>query len=94
MPLFICYIISIYYTHTVHIDNTNKNVKESVLWPRVLQWKIYYYSLGGQLSTTCTNATEVAQWVAPSCSRQHPATDNDSETVNRIQWSSPPSLMF
>ena len=25
---------------------------------------------------TCSNATEVAKWVAPSCSRSQPATDN------------------
>ena len=27
-------------------------------------------------STTCSNATEVAQWATPSCSRPQPATDN------------------
>ena len=32
--------------------------------------------LWGQLSTTCSNVTEVAQWAAPSCSRPQPATDN------------------
>ena len=26
--------------------------------------------------TTCSNATEVAQWRAPSCSQPQPATDN------------------
>ena len=28
------------------------------------------------LSTTCSNAVEVAQWGAPRCSRPQPATDN------------------
>ena len=31
--------------------------------------RIYYHSLSGQLSATCSNATEVAQWATPSCSR-------------------------
>ena len=31
----------------------------------------------GQLSTSCSNATEVAQWGIPSCSRPQPATGND-----------------
>ena len=39
------------------------------------QWSIYYHSLYGQLSTTCSNAIEVAQWVAPSCSWPQPAMD-------------------
>ena len=30
----------------------------------------------GQLSTTCSNATEVTQWGAPCCSRTQAATDN------------------
>ena len=34
----------------------------------------------GQLSTTCSNATEVAQWAAPSCSRLQPATDNPARS--------------
>ena len=29
-----------------------------------------------QLSTTCSNFTEVAQWAAPSCSQPQPATNN------------------
>ena len=32
--------------------------------------------LWGQLSTTYSNVTEVAQWAAPSCSRPQAATDN------------------
>ena len=34
-----------------------------------------YYSLRGQLSATCRNATEVAQWAALCCSRPHVAVD-------------------
>ena len=30
----------------------------------------------GQLSTTCSNATDVTQWPAPSCSPPHPAMYN------------------
>ena len=30
----------------------------------------------GQLSTNCSDATEVAQWGAPSCSRAQLAVDN------------------
>ena len=33
-------------------------------------------NLLGQLSTTCSNVTQVAQWAASSCSRPQPATDN------------------
>ena len=39
-------------------------------------WRIYYHRMWVQLSTTCSNFTEVAQWGAPSCSQQQPATDN------------------
>ena len=37
---------------------------------------LYYHFSFGQLSTTCSNASEVAEWVAPSCSGPQPATDN------------------
>ena len=37
--------------------------------------------LWGQLSTTCSNVTEVAQWAAPSCSWPQPATDNGVRDV-------------
>ena len=30
----------------------------------------------GQLSTTCSNATEVSKWATPICSRPQPGTDN------------------
>ena len=30
----------------------------------------------GQLSTTCSNATDAPKWEIPSCSRPQPATDN------------------
>ena len=39
-------------------------------------WIICYYRMWGQLSTTSSNATEVAQWGALSYSRPLPATDN------------------
>ena len=39
------------------------------LWPGADQKRIYYLCLWGKLSTTCSNATEVAQWAIPSCSR-------------------------
>ena len=42
----------------------------------LLQWRIYYHIIWVQLSTTCSNFTEVAQRVAPSCSQPQPATDN------------------
>ena len=40
------------------------------------QWRIYYHCSWRQLSNTCSNATEVAQWAAPSCSWPKPATGN------------------
>ena len=38
----------------------------------------------GQLSTTCSNAKEVAQWATPS--RPQPATDNDVRADDPIDW--------
>ena len=34
------------------------------------------YCMWGKLSTTCSNATEAAQWSTPICSRLQPATNN------------------
>ena len=34
-----------------------------------------------QLSTTCSNFTEVAQWGDPSCSQPQPATDNGTLAI-------------
>ena len=47
-----------------------------LLWPGASQWWIYYHRMWRQLSTTCSNATAVAQRGTPSCSRPLPATDN------------------
>ena len=58
-------------------------LKKCHLWPGVLQCRIE----SCQLATTCSNATEVAQWATPICSRQLPAADNASETVDPIDWS-------
>ena len=35
-----------------------------------------YYCLLRHISTTCSNATEVTQWAAPSFNLPQPATDN------------------
>ena len=48
----------------------------SLLRPGTAQCRIYYYRMCGQLSTTCSNAIEVAQWGDPSCSLPLSATDN------------------
>ena len=52
---------------------------------------------GRQLSTTCSNATDVAKRAAPSCNRLQPALDNGvsdrtkaSKTVDPIDWLLPP----
>ena len=45
-------------------------------WPGAFQWRIYYHDSCGKLSTTCCNATEVAQWAASGCSWPQSATDN------------------
>ena len=45
------------------IDMSNTllyNVKLRLLWPGALQWRIYYNCLWDQLSTTFSNAAEVA----------------------------------
>ena len=45
-----------------------------------------------QLSTTCSNFTEGAQWGAPSCSQPQPATDNGVRD-GRSNWLvAPPTL--
>ena len=41
--------------------------------------------LWGQISTTSCNATEVAQWASPSCSRPQPSTDN-GVSDGRSNW--------
>ena len=34
----------------------------------------------------CSNATEIAQWETPSCSRPQPAHSMESETEDPIDW--------
>ena len=46
----------------------------------------------GQLSTTCSIATEVAQWATRNCSRPQSPTDQGVGTVNLIDWPLPPAL--
>ena len=50
------------------------------------QWRIYYHSLWGQLTTTCSNATEVTKRAALSCSRPKPVKDNSAEAMDPIDW--------
>ena len=57
----------------------------SLLWPRVIQRRIYYHWLWGQFSTTCSNAIEVAQWATPSCIWLQPPTD-DGIRDGRSKW--------
>ena len=51
-----------------------------------------YHCFWGQISTTCSNATEVAQWGAPSFSRPQPVTDSASKIAEPIDWLFPPTL--
>ena len=55
------------------------------------QRRIYYDFLLGQLLTTWSDDTEVAQWAARSCSRRQPYTDNDARDgrSNRLAVSPP-----
>ena len=46
----------------------------------------------GLLSTTCSNANEVAQWGAPSCSRPQPATNNCISDGRSNDWPLPSTL--
>ena len=59
--------------------------------PGASQSRIYYHGMCGQLSTTCSNACEVAKLGAPSCSRPQPATENG---VRAIDWPLPPTLYW
>ena len=48
----------------------------------MVKGKVYYGQESprgevSKLSTTSSNATEVAQWTTPSCGRTQPDTDND-----------------
>ena len=56
----------------------------SLLWPGVLQRRIYYCSWV-KLSTICSQATEAAPWVTHSFSRPQPATEN-SVSDGRSNW--------
>ena len=49
------------------------------------QLRIFYNSLWGQLSSACSNATEVALLAAPSFSRPQLATDNGVKD-GRYNW--------
>ena len=61
------YICTILYAY---MHNYKVNVKYSLA--RSPQGRIE----SGQLSNTCSDATEVTQWATPSYSRPQPATDN------------------
>ena len=50
--------------------------KVSLPWAGAPHWRIYFHCSWGQLSTTCSDATEVAQWAAPNCSRPQSASDH------------------
>ena len=65
--------------------------KVNFLWPAIFQMRIYYYLLC-QLSTTCSNGTEVAQFTYPSCSRPQPPADNRLRGVDPIDWLLPPTF--
>ena len=60
----------------IKIMSASKVKKYSLLWPAVPLWKIYYHCSFGQSSTSYSNATDVAQWAAPSSRRPQPATYN------------------
>ena len=70
--LFIPLLMQIRIIHTYNFSKVNK-VKFTMA--RSPQWRIYYHSSQRQLSTTCSNATEVAQLAATN-SRPQPATNN------------------
>ena len=59
---------------------------------RSLTVEIYYHIMWSQLSTTCSNATEVAQWKAPSWSGPKPAMDNGATDGRSDADTSPPAL--
>ena len=59
--------------------------KDSTSIPGASQWRFYYHRMYGKLSTTCSNADEVSQWGAPSCSRPKPATNNGVKD-GRSNW--------
>ena len=65
---------------TLAHGNSNNEIRQSKVksytWPRTSQWRIYFHKMWGQLSTNCSNATEVAQWGASSCIPPQPATYN------------------
>ena len=50
--------------------------------PLFMAANINYHCLWRQISTTCSNATEVAQWATPSCNRPEPDTDDGTRNGN------------
>ena len=69
-----------------------KRLKVTSSMARASQWRIYYHRMWVQLSTSCSNFTEVAQWGAPSCSQPQTTTDNGIRD-GRSNWLvAPPTL--
>ena len=58
------------------LTHKKKPKNEFLIWPGGFQRTIYYHCLWSKLSTTCSNATDVAQRAAPSCSQPQSATNN------------------
>ena len=58
----------------VPVASTMKILKSSMA--RIPQMRIYNHFLSGQVLTTCSNATELAQWTTHSFSRPQPDKDN------------------
>ena len=59
------------------LDWSYVKVKGKVFYGKIPQRRIYYHRLWGQISTTFSNATEVAKLATLSCSWPQPLTDND-----------------
>ena len=57
--------------------------------PGASQLRIYEHRMWGQLSTTCSNVTEVAQWGAPVAVDHSQPLTMASETIDPIDWPLP-----
>ena len=63
-----------------------------ILRPEDSQWRIHYHCLCGQLSTTCSNATEEAHGQLPVSVNHRQRWTMASETVDPIHWPLLPAL--
>ena len=64
--------------------------KESPLWPGASKWRIYYHTMWGQLSTTCSNVLMQPTVELLVAVNHNQLRTMASEMLDPIDWSNPP----